>query len=570
MNVDLSFPRRFGQFVLLAKLGDDGLGSVYRALASSEEKRFLRLRILQSPELLPEEVTRAIARNSIRATGLAHKAIALRAEMGILEGVPFVAWCDSGGWTLAVVLAPLRAPGTILPTEYALLIAERLAAALAQAWFSLKDGEPFHHGLLWPGFVSISSDAETRVGGFGLAEGVLPSLEKPRLQRDIAPYLPPEVRSAKRVGVNSDVYSVGVLLLELLTGRRARLDPPLAELRIEDPFAIEIGEFLRSCLAEPAKRFSSVVQMQRSLQELLAASPYALSTASLAIFLYKLLNPESRAVPVTDGESTNPVSFESSAAESVPPAPATPVERRQRPAKPLLPSTTHREAAFPRPAPPPSDTKESGPAAGAARETLRKRLSRGVPQTRARPVERRRASVAAVMTIASALGLALIATILWLARGRESSQSFNPSTSRVAPAAPTRSPSIAPPAPATDKREPRAARSRSRAPARRSANPEASDGPEESETLRKSAEDSRLAAALARVESERAAASDLAETAFGRARSSEQEAERSFFGGDWNAAQAAFERATKLYREAESLAREERVRRVKLLPADAQ
>src|SRR5712692_530484 len=186
MKSELSFPRQFGEYVLVAQLGDDGLGTVYRALHSSDEKRFMRLRVLQSPELLPESVCSAIRNNSERATAIEHKTIVLRPEMGIYEGVPFMAWYESAGWTLDVVLAKLRAMGRQIPVEYALLITERAAAAVAHAWYAVVEGEPFHHGLLWPGFISISNEAEVRVGGFGLAEAVLPALNRPRLLRDIA------------------------------------------------------------------------------------------------------------------------------------------------------------------------------------------------------------------------------------------------------------------------------------------------------------------------------------------------------------------------------------------------
>ena len=49
-------PRRFGEYLLVAPLGDDALGTVYRALHSADETRFMRLRILQSGELSPTAV----------------------------------------------------------------------------------------------------------------------------------------------------------------------------------------------------------------------------------------------------------------------------------------------------------------------------------------------------------------------------------------------------------------------------------------------------------------------------------------------------------------------------------
>jgi hypothetical protein len=574
---ELFFPRHFGEFVLVALLGEDGLGTVYRALASSDERRFMRLRILQSAELAPEAVVKAISENALRATSLLHKAIVPRAEMGIVEGVPFIAWYEGAGWTLDLVLARLRAAGILVPTEYALLIAERTAAGLAHA---MEEEEPFHHGLLWPGFVSISNDAEVRVGGFGLAQAVLPSLHKPRLLRDIAPYLAPEVRETRRVEDNSDVYSVGVLLLELLTGRRPTLEPPPPQVRAEDRFAAEIGAFLRSSFAEPSQRFTSVVQMRRALQELLAASPYTLSTASFAAFLYKLLNPESSALPATDGESTNPISAEDSsrgsdsAATPDSPGPPLPEERRRRPTRLLLPSTMDTEGPFLRGADPEATGNgEDEQPSLAGQEPLAEPLTgetswKGEP----RSTKRHLAMVTTAVAVSTALGVAGL--LLLRTEGRPS-----PTTSRTALRASSTESLRAPPAaspPSSPEVKhaveasavPKLSGKRARQPRAQHQAARLAAVTAQGDPARKSAEDWRLTAALGRVHAERLDAAQLAADAFLDGRSSEREGETLFVQSDWTAAQAAFEQAAALFGQAESLAREERVRRVKLLSAN--
>ncbi|HEY6928554.1 MAG TPA: hypothetical protein VJA66_02655, partial [Thermoanaerobaculia bacterium] len=300
--------RRLGDHLLVAPLSEDCLGTVFRALHSNDDNRFLRLRILQSPELSPHDVFEAVRKNALWVSTLVHKAVVQRAELGLADGVPFIAWRESTGWTLDLLLARLRATGGQLPVEHALLIAERVSAALEHAWSTPVHGERIPHGLLWPGFVSISNDAEIRTGGFGLAEAVLPSLSRGRLPRDIAPYIAPEVREGAPGGPNSDVYSIGVILHELLTCRRPTLGPPMADFRSGDAFPPEICPILARCFASPEERYASPEELHRALLELLAStSYYSISTVSLALFLYKLLNPESHSLPISDAESTNPV-----------------------------------------------------------------------------------------------------------------------------------------------------------------------------------------------------------------------------------------------------------------------
>src|SRR5262245_38006813 len=197
--------RSFGDYLLVAQLSEDALGTVYRALYAADERRFVRLRILQSAELSRDALVRAFEANAARVESLAHDTIVPRSQLAVAEELPFVTWDETAGWTLDTMLARVRAFGIRIPAEYALLIAERIASALEHAHRCRVDGLPTHHGMLWPGFVSISHDAAVRVGGFGVAEGVLPTLAAPRLTSEIAPYIAPESRAFADVGTNSDV-----------------------------------------------------------------------------------------------------------------------------------------------------------------------------------------------------------------------------------------------------------------------------------------------------------------------------------------------------------------------------
>ena len=327
--------RHFGDYTLVAQLSEDSLGTVYRALYSADERRFVRLRMFHPDAVSEAAIARAIHEHTELAPILVHDTVVSHPQLDMVDGVAFMTWDETAGWTLDTMLARVRALGIRIPAEYALLVAERVAACLEHAFRAAPDGRPTPHGLLWPGFVSISHDAAVRVGGFAVADAVLPSLHTPKLLAEIGPYIAPEVRGVGIAGENSDVYSLGAILMELLTGRRPSLDTPSAELRAGDPRSDDLESFLKKCLSSVETRFASAVDAHRALQQLVTANPFSLYTANLALFLYKLLNPESQAIgaaQTSDLESTNPVVVHG--ALPVPPAPEA--------APPPLPGTPRR------------------------------------------------------------------------------------------------------------------------------------------------------------------------------------------------------------------------------------
>jgi hypothetical protein len=617
MGEETTLPRPFGDYLLVAQLGDDPLGSVYRALHSADEKRFVRLRILRSGELSPRLVHAAVARLEAIGAALAHDGIVRRPQFGEIGGVPYMAWYETAGWTLDRVLAMARAAKAPVTTEYALLLGERMIAA-TDAATQFLDPELAPHGVLWPGFVSISNDAEVRIAGFGLASAVLPALRKPRVSREIAPYVAPEARE-RHPAPNSDVYSLGIMLLELLTGRRPALGAPLPELRVGDPFAREITAFLKIALAPPAERFATAAEMRLALQETMRAAPKLLYPAGLAFYLYKLLNPESTGVPPADADATNPVETEPRLASLADPeAPASAPPQSEADADSLLPllsgvgaegpfdladlapheidavlgdadaaqeESASGAAAAPNGADPlpteeqPAEPPNGDPAAEGTLFATEDPVAAPVldPElletARVRPPRRRGGTAALLVLAATVFGLALV---IDGARARRLAAQPPPAkvaraaaaaADRPAPTVPlaeTVAVVLAAPAPAA---EPPAAggsitlgpdRTVHLAPAR------AARPPREGDAARRMAEDYRFQAGLARVAAERMESPAIAPARFAEGGEREREAERLYRSGNFPAARDAYGEAVRLYREAESVSHEERARRLKL------
>ena len=183
--------RPFGAYLLTAALGEDALGRSYRALREGEQRSFVRLRMFDAAELSAEAMLVAIEENGEVHEFLKNAAIARNVDMDAVDGLPYVAWSEPNGRTLDALIAKCRDAGRKVPVEHALLICEKVATALDHAYNTTIDGDRTLHGLVWPPFVAISDDGEIRLGGFGVAPGVLPALGKPRIARELAGYLAP-------------------------------------------------------------------------------------------------------------------------------------------------------------------------------------------------------------------------------------------------------------------------------------------------------------------------------------------------------------------------------------------
>ncbi|MGH9315690.1 MAG: protein kinase [Thermoanaerobaculia bacterium] len=522
--------RRLGDYLLVAQLGEDALGTVYRALHSANGQ-LVRLRVLRSPELSLPCVLAAIQRNAERKTPSFYPATVLRSQFDVADGTPYLAWHDAGGWTLDSILAKARAVNLRIPVEYALQITERAAAALEHAWWTVVKAEPTLHGALWPGFVSISN-AEVGVGGFGLAEAVLPSLRKRRMSRDIAPYVAPEARKRASIGSNSDVYSLGVLLVELLTCRRPSLDASLPGFRVDDPFSQDLCLLLRFALAHHSERFASVVEMRRALQKLIVACPSEASTAGLALYLYELLNPEGQSLLGSpDLNSTNPVVFEPEPARA----------SAQQNTLSFRAETPNRSVSDPKP------QTEPGPPATA----LLPAPAVFASWTQAGLSPRMR------WTLGIAAALAAIGTIVGLdfsvIRVRSDFLALAPQTAlRQAEAGSRSGQSLAPGDATAQAAAPTVSTVRASASAPRSS------------LANTTAEALRLHAALLRIAAERLDAVNIAGEAFREGRINEERGERLLRARKYAASQEAFRRAARLFLKAESLSHEERARQVQL------
>src|SRR5581483_10444003 len=206
-------PRPFGDYDLLEELGRGGMGVVYKARQRNPERTVAIKMILRGELASKADLARfrAEAQSAARLDG--HPSVVAVHEVGEVDGQPFFSMKYVEGTTLAKLVAH----GPLPPRE-----AARHLSCICQAVHYAHQHGILHRDLK-PSNVLIDDQGQAHVTDFGLAKRVEggASLTQTGAILGTPSYMPPEQASGSRgiLGPASDVYSLGAILYELLTGR---------------------------------------------------------------------------------------------------------------------------------------------------------------------------------------------------------------------------------------------------------------------------------------------------------------------------------------------------------------
>ena len=207
------------RYRIVALLGKGGMGEVYRA----EDLRLSQvLAIKFLPEALSQDVS-ALARfhSEVRvARQVSHPNVCRMFDIGDADGWPFLTMEYVDGEDLSSLVRRIGR----LPQDKAIEIARQICAGLAAA-----HERGVVHRDLKPANIMLDGAGKARITDFGLA-GIAATIQGAEIRAGTPAYMAPEQLSGKEVTTKSDIYSLGLVMYEMLTGRRAYDATTLPEL----------------------------------------------------------------------------------------------------------------------------------------------------------------------------------------------------------------------------------------------------------------------------------------------------------------------------------------------------
>lgn len=307
-------PQRYGRYILIDRLGAGGMAEVFRALVLGPEN-FQRMvvvkRILPDLSAKPGFIKMFIDEATICGR-LSHPNVIQVHEFGKQDATYFIAMEYVQGRPLGSIMSRLGQMAEYMPTAIAAEISRQTCLGLAYAHSLVAvDGQPLHivHRDVSPGNVMVTWTGAVKVLDFGIArvenEFRVGNTDVGQVKGKSA-YLAPEQISANGViDERADVFAAGILLHEMLSGRRLfkaatavetmKLikDTPIPKpsaVNPEVPVRLE-AIVMRALSRDPADRYQNAHDMAEALESFLIEQRF--SSQELGRFMRRIFKDES-------------------------------------------------------------------------------------------------------------------------------------------------------------------------------------------------------------------------------------------------------------------------------------
>ncbi|MCP3137339.1 serine/threonine-protein kinase [Pyxidicoccus xibeiensis] len=288
---------------IIRRLGQGGMAEVFLAKqvgVKGFEKFLVMKKILPQFAENPEFVDMLFAEARANAR-LTHPNVVQTFDVGVSDGVAYILMEYVRGPDLKKLVNELRRKGLALPMEHALRIVAEVAAGLHYAHAYVDPAgvpHPVVHRDVSPHNVLISLDGAVKLSDFGIAKVAGEEHTQAGVLKGKISYISPEAASGRTLDARNDVFALGVVLFELLTGQLPfRRDHDAATLNaiVREPAPVpsqlkpnipqDVSDLvLRALVKDPSRRTPSAAAMREEIEAVMAHHRLNSSPAAVAQF----------------------------------------------------------------------------------------------------------------------------------------------------------------------------------------------------------------------------------------------------------------------------------------------
>jgi serine/threonine-protein kinase len=306
--------RRIGPYEVREQIGQGGMATVYRAYQTSLN-RYVAIKVLPTWMAQDSQFVQRFRQEALAAGGLRHPNILAILDAGTFEGQHYIVMDYVSGGTLADhfrrnALSPDQAGDLIAQVADALDYAHRRGIV---------------HRDIKPSNILMDEDGRPLLADFGIAQamGSGPRLTQTNTSVGTPEYMSPEQSQGERVDGRSDIYSLGIVLYQMLTGRvpfqsttpvatlyQVVHEPPPPPRLLNPAIPAYLESIVLRCLAkQPEQRFATAKELADALRQRRLVPPVAAAAAETQLMAAGPATPAvaaSRRAGGTAGPATPP------------------------------------------------------------------------------------------------------------------------------------------------------------------------------------------------------------------------------------------------------------------------
>lgn len=246
--------KQIGNYWIESRIGVGGMGHVFRGVAV-HSGRIVAVKFLPGLSKAPEDARRRFRHEAMALARVSHPNVARLIDQGPRDGIDFIVMEYVRGMSLAERITEGR-----VPEDEALAIGKQICAGIAAAH---KRG--VLHRDLKPSNIMLTGLDQIKIVDFGLARLVeadpssptITALTTPGQVMGTPPYMAPEMTRGLSADARTDVYGIGIVLFEMVTGRWPY--PPCAPEDIRRTIQNELPRSPAELGATISQRFQAVI-----------------------------------------------------------------------------------------------------------------------------------------------------------------------------------------------------------------------------------------------------------------------------------------------------------------------